>query len=184
MSKFEVVCPHCRKPNAVEKTSFGALGTDHGQQDIQCSHCLKRWKEDLGETGSLTKSAPSQATGMAELRQRLIELGKVVDAYVARRAAAQPARFNTNGREVEKSDEINREFLNKALANGTRIDVAQPEGSTSPRFQTVESVGSGQRVRSGAPFDTNGVEKSDIADAELQRALANGKPVGFVPRGN
>jgi hypothetical protein len=96
-----------------------------------------------------------------------------VNALVASRAAAaRSAGFNTKGREVEKSDAEVRELLNKSLANGKPLTF-QPELSTSPRFQTVEEVSPGVRMRSGARFDTNGIEKSDTADAELQKALAN-----------
>jgi hypothetical protein len=178
MSKVETVCPFCGKTNTVEKFSFsGALA--HGLPEIKCSHCSKSWGENLIETGSLAKSAPTQSVGMAELRQRLIELGKVVDAYVARRAAARPAGFNTSGREVEKSDGDVRELLNKALDNGTRIDVAHPEVNTSARFQTVESIGVGERTAhgSGARFIPDGFEGNDVAKAELAKALASGKRV-------
>jgi hypothetical protein len=116
-----------------------------------------------------------------QVRGQLDELLKQINALQERRtAAAKSARFNTSG--VEKMDVVNQE-LNKALANGKPVTFQVSE-SSSPRFQTVESVGSGRRVRSGAAFDTNGVEKSDTADAELRKALANGKPVGFIPRGN
>ena len=50
MSKFETVCPYCKKTNAVEKSSFV---DEHGLQKIQCSHCSKGWATDLSVTGSL-----------------------------------------------------------------------------------------------------------------------------------
>jgi transposase-like protein len=37
MSKFETVCPYCKKTNAVEKSSFV---DEHGLQKIQCSSAL------------------------------------------------------------------------------------------------------------------------------------------------
>jgi hypothetical protein len=189
MSKFETVCPHCRKPNTVEKTSFGAAGTEHGQQDIQCSHCSKRWKEDLGESGSLTKSAPTQSPEMATLRERVAELAKVLQAFIDRQAAAraaapQSARFNVSGREVEKSDGDVRELLDKALEHGTRVDVAHPETNRSAGFQTVESIGVGVRTAPGGRFAPDGFESNDVAKAELAKALRNGRPMGFTPRGN
>jgi len=85
MSKVETACPHCRKWNTVEKSSTSV--TAFGYR-IQCSHCSKYWEDTLGETGSLAKSAP--ADGMAAVRQRLIELGKVVDDYIARQAKFKP----------------------------------------------------------------------------------------------
>jgi transposase-like protein len=66
MSKFEVVCPFCRKPNGVEKNSFGVSA--HGLQKIQCSHCSKRWEENLSDTGGLVKSAPAPSSELAALR--------------------------------------------------------------------------------------------------------------------
>jgi len=177
MSKIETICPFCKKTNAVEKTNFGV--SEHGLQDIQCSHCSKSWSEDLSLSGRLAKSAPAPSSGMAELRQRLIELGKVVDAFIERQAVTPPARFNPKG--VEKDGMADQE-LSKALANGKPVTF-QSEESQSPRFQTVSSIGSGQRVRSGQPFDVSGVEKSDTADAELRKALGSGKPLGaFIPR--
>jgi hypothetical protein len=183
MRKIEAVCPYCTKTKTIE--TYGTAAN----VSLKCTQCSKIWDEDLSETGRLAKSAPTQSPEMATLRERIAELAKVVQAYIdrqatARAAAPQSARFNTGGRSVEKSNEINRELLNKALDNGVRVDVAQPAESSSPRLQTVESVGSGRRVRSGAAFDTNGVEKTAAADAELAKALANGKPVGFTPRGN
>jgi hypothetical protein len=121
--------------------------------------------------------APSnQSGGMAELRQRIIELGKVVEAYVARRAAAQPTRFNTNGREVEKSDIVAQE-LEKALANGKPVTF-ETEASTSARFQTVESIGVGVRTAPGGRFVPDGFEKNDVAAEELNKALARPIRIG------
>ena len=180
MSKVEVVCPHCDKPNAVEKSIFADR---HGLQKIQCSHCSKSWAEDLSVTGTLAKSAHAPSSELAELR---VEINAQFTALLAKlngiieRRATAARRFNTSG--VERSD-VTLHELQKALANGTPITF-QSADSTPLRFQTAESVGSGRRVRSGQPFDTNGVEKSDVADAELQRALDSGKPVGFTPRGN
>lgn len=131
--------------------------------------------------------SPAPSNELAELRVQLnaqfAELLSKLNGLIQQREAAS-RRFNINGRDgVQKSDGDVREMLNKALDNGTRVDVAhQQEVSVSPRFQTVESVGSGQRMRSGQPFDVNGIEKSDTADAELRHALGHGKPVGFVPR--
>ena|SRR5258708_5318057 len=126
-------------------------------------------------------SAPSSelAALRVQIRAQIEELTKRINGLLeSRAAAARSVRFNPSG--VEKSDVVSQE-LNKALANGKPVTF-QPEESQSPRFQTVSSIGSGQRVRSGQPFDTSGVEKSDTADAELRRALGNGKPVGFIPR--
>ena len=183
MSKVEAVCPHCHKANALEVTSLTKVV---GLQDIQCSHCSKHWHEDLSVTNRLIKSAPVPSTELSALivqvRGQIDELAKKIGDLAERRtaAAAQSARFNTSG--VEKSDVVAQE-LNKALANGKPVGVEAPE-SGSPRFQTVASIGSAQRVRSGQPFDVGGVEKSDVADHELRKALGNGKPVGFSLREN
>jgi hypothetical protein len=118
----------------------------------------------------------SESIGMSKLQRLIAEAAKAVDEYVARNAAARGARFVTKLADspVEWTDTARQE-LAKALDNGTRIDVAQPVESSSPRFQTVESVGTHQRVRSGQPFN---VEKSDTADAELEKALANPIRIG------
>jgi transposase-like protein len=49
MSKIETACPYCKKTNAVEKSSF--VDRD-GLQDINCSHCSKRWQGNLSEIGT------------------------------------------------------------------------------------------------------------------------------------
>jgi predicted Zn finger-like uncharacterized protein len=115
MSKVEVVCPFCRKPNAVEKNSLGASA--HGLQDVQCSHCSKRWEENLSESGPLAKSAPAPSSELAALRvqvrSQMDELAKKINGLIERRTAATPpARFNTNG--VEKSDVAQQELAQGA----------------------------------------------------------------------
>ena len=185
MNTVETTCPYCKKANTVEKSSSVDR---YGLQNIRCAHCSKSWEGNLSETEGLAKSAPGPSNELAHLaalrvqvRAQLDELLKQINALQERRtAAAKSARFNTSG--VEKMDVVNQE-LNKALANGQSV-AFHPSAGSSPRFQTVESVGSGQRVRSGVAFDANGIEKSDAADQELQKALANGQPVGFIPHGN
>jgi len=169
MSKVETVCPHCKKANTVEKASFGVGAYAHPLQDIQCSHCSKSWKEDLGAVGSdLAKSF--QPTSLAELRVQVRaqfdELLKQINALQERRAAAArlAARFNTSG--VEKSDVAEAE-LKKALDNGTPLT-----------FQTLSGVrSSGAAPASSGRFVPDGVEKSDVARQELTKALANGKRI-------
>ena len=104
MSKVEVICPFCRKPNAVEKNSFGASA--HGLQDVQCSHCSKRWEENLSDTERLAKSATVRSSELAALRvqvrAQMDELVKKINGLIERRTVAtESARFNING--VEKS---------------------------------------------------------------------------------
>src|SRR5882762_9637635 len=176
MSNVSAICPFCKRTNAVEKNSF--VVSAHGLNKVQCSHCSKSWEENLVETGSLAKSAPAPSSELAalrvQIRAQMEELTKRINGLLeSRAAAARPARFNTSG--VEKSDVVAQE-LQKALANGKPVTF-QPEFSTSARFQTVEQGTPGVRLRSGAPFDANGVEKSDAADQELRKALANGKRV-------
>lgn len=113
MSKFEVVCPFCRKPNAVEKNSFGASA--HGPQDIQCSHCSKRWEENLSDTGRLAKSATVPSSELAALRVQVRAqmdelLGKINGLLQQREAVSR--RFQPNG--VEKSDVAQQELTQGA----------------------------------------------------------------------
>ena len=105
MSKVEVFCPFCKTTNAVEKSSFDVSA--HGLQNIQCSHCSKRWKENLSDTGRLAKSAPAPSSELAALRVQvrvqMDELVKKINGLIERRTVAiGSARFNING--VEESD--------------------------------------------------------------------------------
>ena len=105
MSKIETVCPFCKKPTVVEKSSFGALAD--GLQNIQCPHCSKRWAEDLSVTGKLAKSAPAPSTEapapsteLAELRVQLnaqfAELLSKIKGLTERRvAASRPPKIST-----------------------------------------------------------------------------------------
>lgn len=181
MSKTGAICPYCNAPNTVERSRFGPSA---GLEKVQCAHCQKSWQEDFGASATLAKSAPPAASSTdlaalrTQIRAQVDELLAKVNALIERRAAAS-RKFNPQG--VEKSDVAQQE-LTKALSNGKRVTFEAPE-SGSPKFQTVFSIGSGQRVRSGQPFDVNGVEKSDTADAELRKALGSGKsPAAFVPR--
>ena len=92
MTKVETV----KKQIVVERNHFGVGEHAHSLQDIRCSHCSKRWKEDLSVTRA--KSAPTLSSNLAELRVlvrgQLDELMTKINALVARRAAvAQLTRF-------------------------------------------------------------------------------------------
>jgi hypothetical protein len=114
---------------------------------------------------------------IVKVRGQIAELTKKINDLAERRAASpQSASFDTKGREVEKGDIVARE-LEKALANGTRIDVVGSEVSTAPRFQTVESIGVGIRTAPGGRFVPDGFENNDVAKGELNKALANGMRV-------
>jgi phage FluMu protein Com len=171
MSKFETKCPHCRMPNAVEKSSFGALA--NGLQTIQCCHCSKSWSENLGDSEGLSKSA-----GMPELAKLIAELQSLVNARLGTQAPANGAKFvaKSADSEVEVNDTV-RQQLAKALANGKRVDVAEPEISKASRFQLVETVGVGVRTTLGGQFVPDGRENNDVAAAELGKALANPKMI-------
>src|SRR5258708_12008169 len=115
-------------------------------------------------------SAPSSelAALRVQIRAQIEELTKRINGLLeSRAAAARSVRFNPSG--VEKSDVVSQE-LNKALANGKPVTF-QPEESQSPRFQTVSSIGSGQRVRSGQPFDTSAGAKRDPPYLALSKPL-------------
>jgi hypothetical protein len=120
MSKVDAVCPFCRKPNAVEKSSFADR---HGLQDVQCSHCSKRWDENLSDTGRLAKSATVPSSELAALRvqvrAQMDELVKKINGLIERRTVATgSARFNING--VEKSDVAQQELTQGPLAAVSR----------------------------------------------------------------
>ena len=96
MSKVEVVCPFCRKSNAVEKNSFGASA--HGLQDVQCSHYSKLWEENLSDTGQPAKSETVPSSELAALRvqvrAQMDELVKKINGLIERRTVATgSARF-------------------------------------------------------------------------------------------
>jgi len=175
MSNVSAICPFCKRTNAVEKSSSGRDG--YGLQNIQCSHCSKSWAENLGETGSLAKSAPSSelAALRVQIRAQMEELTKRINGLLESRvAAARSVRFNPSG--VEKSDTVAQE-LQKALANGKPVTF-QPEGGGSARFQTVESVASGVRTAPGGRFVPDGFEKNATAEEELKKALARPMRIG------
>lgn len=153
MSKVEVVCPYCKKPTVVEK-SFDVSA--HGLNKVQCSHCSKRWEESLTEPGVLSKSAPS--SGMAKLRDSLAELGRVVDAYVARRAAQQPARFQPQGYEPATVVKF----------------VAGMQGGL---LLESDITATAEAARQHSAFVTKAADRDAVAHAELEKALANGKPL-------
>jgi predicted Zn finger-like uncharacterized protein len=152
MSKIETVCPFCKTPILVEKNSLGVSA--HGLNKIQCSHCSKRWEEDLSQTGSLAKSAP--ADGMAAVRQRLIELGRVVDDYIARQA-----KFKPNG-----ADQVQKATVLKFVAG-------MPEGM----MLESDIADAAEAARQQSAFVTKAANNDATARVELQKALANGRPV-------
>jgi hypothetical protein len=150
MSKVTTDCPHCRKLNVVEKSSASA--TTHGYK-IQCSYCSKSWDDSLGDDDSFFKSAPSGE--MVKLRESLAELGRVVDAYVARNAA--PARFQPQGEEP-----------------GTVLKfVAGMPGGVMLEADVAESA---ELSRQQAAFVTK-TASEEVSRAALQKALDNGRPV-------
>jgi transposase-like protein len=174
MSNVSAICPFCKRTNAVEKNSFGVSA--YGLNKVECSHCSKSWEENLVETGSLAKSAPSElAVLRVQIRAQMEELTKRINGLLeTRQAAARLARFNPAG--VEKSDLVAQE-LNKALSNGKPVTF-QPEGGGSARFQTVESVASGVRTAPGGRFVPDGFEKNATAEEELKKALARPMRIG------
>jgi hypothetical protein len=180
MSKIETVCPHCRMPNAVEKSRYGALAD--GLQVIQCCHCSKSWSENLGDSEGLSKSA-----GMADVIKQAEELLALVNARLGIQppATAQPTaggKFvaKSADSEVEVNDTVRQELL-KALSNGKRVDAVNavdPEPSKTNRFQLVETIGVGVRTQPGGHFVPDGAENNDVAKTHIEKALANGKRVG------
>ena len=152
MSKVTTDCPHCKRLNVVEKGSAGV--TTHGYR-IKCSHCSKSWDDSLGEDDSFFKSAPSGE--LAKLRESLAELGRVVDAYVARRAA-RPVSFQPQGQETRTVLKF----------------VAGMPGGVMLESDIAESAEASQQH---SAFVTKAANGDAVAHAELQKALANGKPV-------
>lgn len=153
MSKITTDCPHCRKLNVVEK-SFASM-TNYGFR-IRCSHCSKSWDDSLGEDASFFKSAPSGE--LTELRENLAELGRVVDAYVARNVA--PARFQPQGQETAPTV---LKFV-AGMPGGVMLESDIAESAEASRQQN-------------SAFVTKAANSDAVAHAELQKALANGKPI-------
>ena len=148
MSKVTTDCPHCRKLNVIEKSS--ASVSTYGYR-IRCSHCSKSWDDSLGEDASFFKSAPSGE--FAALRENLAELGRVVDAYVAR----QPASFQPQGHE---------------RATVVKFVAGLPGGAMLE--SDVAALADASRRESA--FVTKAANE-DAGRAALEKALANGKPV-------
>ncbi len=176
MSKIEAVCPYCHKANALEVASLSKVV---GLQNIQCSHCSKRWDEDLSATSRFIKSAPVPSSELAALRVQVRAqmdelLVKINGLLQQREAASRPIGFNTKG--VEKSDVAAQE-LEKALANGKPVTF-QAESGSAARFTTVDSIGVGVRTAPGGRFVPDGFEKNDVAAEELKKALARPIRIG------
>jgi hypothetical protein len=155
MSKFATDCPYCRKSNVVEKSS--ASVSTHGFR-IACSHCSKSWDDSLGEDAGFFKSAPSGE--FTKLRENLAELGRVVDAYVARNAAATPARFQPQGGETAPTV---LKFV-AGMPGGVMLESDLAESAEASRQQN-------------SAFVTKSASEDAAAGAALQKALANGRPV-------
>jgi hypothetical protein len=151
MSKVTTDCPHCKQLNVVEKGSAGV--TTHGYR-IKCSHCSKSWDDSLGEDDSFFKSAPSGE--LTKLRESLAELGRVVDAYVARRAA-QPVSFQPQGQETYAV---------------LKFVAGLPGGCMLESDVAALAVASRQE----SEFATQATDEG-AAHAALGKALANGRPV-------
>ena len=106
----------------------------------------------------------NQSDGMAEVRQRIAELGKVVDAYVARHTAAPSARFQPQGEET---------------ATVLKFVAGMPGGM----MLESDVADSAEASRQHSAFVTKSANGEAVAEAELEKALANGKPVGFQSSG-
>jgi hypothetical protein len=105
MTEVKTVCQYFKKQIVVERNHFGVGEHAHSLQDIRCSRCSKRWKEDLSVT--LAKAVPALSSNLAELRVQvrvqLDELMTKINAlFASHSAAAQQTRFNPQG--VEKND--------------------------------------------------------------------------------
>jgi hypothetical protein len=151
MSKVTTDCPHCRKLNVVEKSS--ASVSTYGFR-VRCSHCSKSWDDSLGEDDDFFKSAPSGE--FTQLRENLAELGRVVDAYVARNAA--PARFQPQGQETAPTV---LKFV-AGMPGGVMLESDLAESAEVSRQQTA--------------FVTK-TASEDVSRAALRKALDNGRPV-------
>jgi hypothetical protein len=103
---------------------------------------------------------PSQSDGMAEVRQRIAELGKVVDAYVARHTVAPSARFQPQGEET---------------ATVLKFVAGMP-GGVMLESDIADAV---EASRQHSVFVTKTHNGEAVAAAELRKALDNGTPVGF-----
>jgi hypothetical protein len=160
MSK-EVVCPFCKESNTVEKYSFsGAL--KHGLPEIKCPHCSKSWGQNVIETGSLAKSAPVSSE-LAELRVQLnaqfAELLAKLQGLTERRAAApRPVSFQPQGYES---------------ATVVKFVAGMPGGL----MLESDIADAAEASRQHSAFVTKAANGDAVAHAELQKALANGKPV-------
>jgi hypothetical protein len=159
MSK-EVVCPFCKKSNPVEKYSFsGELAYD--LPEIKCPNCSKSWGENVIEAGRLAKSAPSNE--LAELRVQLnaqfAELLSKINGLTERRAAApRSVSFQPQGYEP---------------ATVLKFVAGMP-GGLMLEPNTAELA---EESRQESAFVTKSANREAVAHAELQKALANGKPV-------
>jgi phage FluMu protein Com len=158
MSKIEAVCPHCKGPNAVEKNSHADI---YGLQHIRCSHCSKSWSENLSEPDVLAKSAPASSE-LAELRVQLnaqfAELLSKLQGLTERQAAApQSVSFQPQRQETATVVKF----------------VAGLPGGAMLESDIADAV---EATRQQSTFVTKAADRDAVAHAELDKALANGKP--------
>lgn len=110
----------------------------------------------MGEESGFFKSAPSGE--FTKLRETLAELGRVVDAYVARRAVA--VTFQPQGQDTPPTV---LKFV-AGMPGGVMLESDLAESAEASRQQN-------------STFVTKSASEDAAAQAALQKALANGRPV-------
>lgn len=160
MSKVEAVCPFCNKPSAFEKSSHADV---YGLQRVQCPHCSKQWSENLSATGALSKSAPSPSSELAQLRVQLnaqfAELLSKLQGLIERRAT--PPRS------------VSFQPMGEGTGTVQKVVAGMPGGAMA-ESDIAEAA---EASRQSAAFVTKAANSDAVAHAELQKALANGKPI-------
>jgi hypothetical protein len=155
MRKIEAVCPYCAKAKTIE-TSGTATNVS-----LKCAQCSKSWDEDLSEAGSLAKSAPVPSSELAGLRVQLnaqfAELLSKLQGLTERRATA-PASFQPQREET---------------ATVLKFVAGMPGGV----MLESDIADSAEASRQHPTFVTKAANGDAVAHAELEKALANGRPV-------
>jgi hypothetical protein len=162
MSKIQTVCPHCGKPNPFSKSYVERFGL----QNIECPHCSKSLGGNLNANSNLSKSAGVPSGELAALRVQVLaqmdELRKKINGLLERSGAApRPARFQPDGGGGEPVREA---------ATVLKFVAGMPGGLM------VESDVDKSELQSPA-FVTKAATGEVVARAELEKALANGRPV-------
>jgi len=161
-----VRCARCQRLNTLP------VNRADGIEELTCEFCKQTWRHDHSK--ALSKSAPASAQ-MSRIIQQIAEITSIIEQRwgkpkVTKSAPAGPKQFVAKGH-ADPNDTKIQKMLDKALANGRRVDAATGDVTKGGVFKTAQSVAPGVRFRSdGTPVTS---ERLDGTDESLGKALSN-----------